>query len=145
MCKIHTKKSLHRIDGDVWRRELFDGLLGSENRIKEILNILDTNYNIGMLVPKKHLLNYKDWIGSNENDLKQLCNKFELNYTQDFVFSGGSMFWFKPKCLQGLRDFQNFGDFEFDDGQIDGTLAHVFERLFSLIVISEGFEIGAIE
>ena len=45
MIKIHTKKSIHREDGDLWRKDIFEKLL-TESAITFNIDFLVKNLNI---------------------------------------------------------------------------------------------------
>ena len=68
----------------------------------------------------------------------------ELNldeFGQDFTFPLGSMFWFRPKALELIIQKNIWiTHFENEENQIDGTLAHAFERLFGIIPLRAGFD-----
>ena len=53
------------------------------------------------------------------------------------------MFWFKPKALKKIRDY----DFKYDDFPDeplagDGTIGHAFERVYCFAAQSEGYYSG---
>lgn len=56
------------------------------------------------------------------------------------VFFAGSMFWGNLNAFNEILDM-NFQDCDFEDelGQIDGTMAHTLERLFTVFVIRSGY------
>ena len=39
ICKIHTKKSLQLCDGNSWRKDLYDKLLGSKQSVLDIITV----------------------------------------------------------------------------------------------------------
>jgi lipopolysaccharide biosynthesis protein len=64
----------------------------------------------------------------------------------EFSFAAGSMFWFRPQALSRLCDLAlDADDFEAEDCQVDGTLAHAVERLFGLVAVHAGFKIAEID
>jgi lipopolysaccharide biosynthesis protein len=139
VCKIHSKKSLHREDGDKWRNHLIQSLMGSKHRINKAKKMLDDN--AGIVVAKGNVFKYSEWIGSNKDMIKSFSKKTSINLPKDFTFPAGSMFWFKPDIMRPL--VENFDDslLPFEDGQIDGTKAHAVERLFGLLCFNKSLSI----
>jgi lipopolysaccharide biosynthesis protein len=139
--KIHTKKSLHRRDGDRWRRAIFDDLIGDSKQARRIIALLKENPNIGVVSPNRHLVPVAMFPGSNLASLKQLFEVYEIvAATPELsreLFVAGSMFWFRSSALSPLRGKSI--DFEPEHGQLDGTMAHAHERVFSSLAESRGF------
>ncbi len=140
ICKLHSKKSFHRIDGDIWRDHLVQSLIGSKKRVQKAKKLLDENSN-GIVVAKGNSLSYNDWIGSNEYNIKSFAKKANINIPKNFNFPAGSMFWFKPKALKLLTENLDQDAFAPEEGQVDGTMAHATERLFGLICKHNNFKI----
>jgi lipopolysaccharide biosynthesis protein len=142
ICKIHTKKSTHRKDGDCWRKEIFDELLGSKKNIQNIKSHLDVQ-EVGIIGPKNHLLSTDIFMGGNAQLIDELADRLNLLYWgESFNFVAGSMFWCRPESISpilrlGLKD----EDFSDESGKIDGTLAHAIERLFGLIAYKQGYKV----
>ncbi len=142
VCKIHSKKSLHRIDGDNWRNHLIRSLIGSPERIKEATARLDDN--VGVLVARGNLFSYKEWMGSNSEMINRFAEKTKLQVPDDFTFPAGSMFWCKPAVFSKLLQGMDESDFILEEGQLDGTIAHACERIVGLLCISEKLKIEEI-
>lgn len=142
ICKIHTKKSVHREDGDIWRNEILTELLGSIPEIEKIKLQLDID-DIGIIGPKNHLLSTEYFMGGNEKIISELADELNLLYWgEPFTFIAGSMFWFKPSAISPiLRLSLNESDFPFELSQKDGTLAHAIERLICLIASKQGYKV----
>lgn len=142
MCKVHTKKSTHRKDGDRWRNELFDDLLGSEEIVRNIKNHLDIPQ-VGIIGPKGNLLSTEHFIGGNQPLIDELADQLNLAYWgEPFTFVGGSMFWFKPEAISKiLRLNLTEEDFEIESGKTDVTLAHSLERFLGLLALNQGYRI----
>jgi hypothetical protein len=50
------------------------------------------------------------------------------------------MFWCRPQALKPLLDLElDLDEFERENGQMDGTLAHAIERLFLFTVEKAGY------
>ena len=51
VLKLHTKASVHRIDGDAWRDRLLDSLCPSRDGIGLMLTLLRRDPAVGMVAP----------------------------------------------------------------------------------------------
>jgi lipopolysaccharide biosynthesis protein len=144
-CKLHTKKSKHRVDGRQWRNQIMNCLVGGANSLAVVKADFDDNPKIGLLIPRDsiHDLSEPDLHVDNVNWLDRLldemgCSRHTGGYR--FKFSAGSMFWFRVSALQSLLDLGiKADDFACETGQLDGTLAHALERLILLAAAERGF------
>jgi lipopolysaccharide biosynthesis protein len=146
ICKIHTKRSPHREDGDLWRKDLLNKILGSREVIQQARRLLDTQPDVGIVAPRGHVLPSTFYLSANENHLKRLATIANVPYNgEKFQFVAGSMFWFRPAAFYPLVWLPiTLSDFEPEQGQKDGTLAHAFERFFGLLIQASGFRIAQI-
>jgi lipopolysaccharide biosynthesis protein len=142
ICKIHTKKSLHRVDGDQWRNHLIQSLIGSQERISKAKKLLSSD--TGIVVARDNIFPYQLWIGSNMAMIKAFAKKANIQVPDDFTFPAGSMFWFKPELMKPLIQYMESSEFVFEEGQIDGTIAHAGERIFGLLCAIKGYKIEEI-
>lgn len=133
VCKFHTKKSPHRVDGKNWREQLIGSLFESKEKINLIKKDLDAD--VGILVNKDNIFSYKDYKGKNETYIQEFINYFELNLCDDFYFPAGSMFWFNPLIFSEFIKKVDIYRFEFENNQLDNTYAHAIERVFGLLCI----------
>ena len=140
LCKIHTKKSLHLENGFQWRQKLIQGLLPDKESSKSLLKSFLADSSVGALVSDGELLKQPSYWGWNRDrvtkELKRIgipAKKYKLR------FPGGSMFWIKPQALELLKAM-NFraADFEREEGQLDGTLAHAIERIMGFLIQHSG-------
>lgn len=134
LVKIHTKKSLHRVDGDAWRKDLFDKLLDEAALLKS-LELFQNDSHIGILGPDGHLVAMNYFWGSNSDRVSQLAARMGVGADElaSLSFVAGSMFTARLDCMIPLMNLAiDDADFEPELGQIDGTLAHAIERLFSV-------------
>lgn len=142
VLKLHTKRSVHRTDGDQWRRELVDELLG-EDALAAVVAAFQAQDDLGLVGPEGHLLRHADYLGGNAAAVARLNSVMGVPPAgQDQVFVSGSMFWLRLRALRPLLDACLFpSDFEDEAGQIDGTLAHAVEREIGHCVQITGYRV----
>jgi lipopolysaccharide biosynthesis protein len=145
-CKLHTKKTTHRKDGDIWRKDILSCLLGVEELDRIFIALEDEN--IALIGPQGHILPSERywWKAENKLYVKQLAESLGLPKNFKFPFVAGSMFWFSPRLLEGLTFLPlSISDFGEEKGEVDGTLAHGIERFIGAYVYSTGKKIGEID
>jgi len=134
--KIHAKKSDNQrspIFGLRWRAYLLSELLGSPQRVAQILGEFASDRNLGV-VGARHWAPNLRWmnIGNNFAQMRALLGRIgrDLQPDQEIDFPSGSMFWFRPEALKPLFDLKfTFDDFAVPaDQSRDATLAHAIER-----------------
>jgi lipopolysaccharide biosynthesis protein/GT2 family glycosyltransferase len=144
-CKIHTKRSPQLENGDHWRSSLISSLLGGGGAISLAEQRFLEQANLGLLVPPGSLvdLSVEDINAGNRVWLDRLLPKMghaDLVGSYRTPFPAGSMYWFRVEALVGLDDLVSEEDaFEFETGQLDGTLAHAIERLVVLYASIGGY------
>ncbi len=134
LIKVHTKKSIHREDGDLWRKDVFEKLL-NEHSLKENIEYLANHPEIGILGPADHIVPMDLYMGSNTARVAKLAARMGIDSgtLQKLNFVAGSMFTARIKAIAPLLNIAlSETDYEAETGQIDGTLAHAMERLFSV-------------
>lgn len=137
ILKLHSKKSLHRTDGDEWIESLFDQLI--PNSIDNIIKTLKKS-DTGIVGPADHIVSLSRYMGGNRDRLRyviETVSDFEpakiLEDSSKYPFFGGTMFWcradfMRPIVESSLRPV----DFSTEKGQVDATTAHALERFFGL-------------
>lgn len=141
VCKIHTKKSSHRQDGDDWRRAIYESLLGP-SALRTIRSLdAEGSRGIGLLAPSDHLLPMGTYWGSNEEAVLSLGTRlgFSVPEIVSSSFPAGSMFWARTNALAPMLTLADCDKFQYECGQTDGTYAHALERVFSLVVQRAGY------
>lgn len=141
ILKLHTKRSTHRQDGEVWRRELLDKLLAPE-RATRILAAFRDDATLGLVHAEGHLQPLDYYWGANQANVDYLTRRLGIPSPQveRESFIAGSMFWLRPTALRSLLDAHlETAEFELETGQLDGTLAHAVERIFGLAALADGF------
>ncbi|PWU72789.1 hypothetical protein DK867_11560 [Ochrobactrum sp. POC9] len=139
---IHSKRSLHADGlGNIWRKYLFEHLIGSPEIAKANLEILSRD-KVGVVYPehaaevKKHI----NW-GYDFPIAKKLLSSIGVTLDANTIleFPSGSMFWARSEAIQLILNLNlDFDDFPQEDAQIDGTLAHAIERSLLFFVEKTG-------
>ncbi len=143
IIKVHTKKSLHRVDGDIWRQDLYRKLLKAE-AVMNGIKLFQEQPKLGILGPDGHLVPMRYYLGSNIQRLLSLAHRWGISGDKllKLKFVSGSMFMARVSALEPLLQLDlNADDFEAETGQIDGTMAHAIERAIAVSAYSLGFEV----
>lgn len=138
VCKLHSKKSPHRADGDAWRQALIDGVLGSDSA--NILHRFLDNSRAGFWVADGHRHQGEEWWGGNRSRAVELLARIGLSPdAAPLVFPAGSIYWVKPAILERICAMRLDADaFEPEQALVDGTTAHALERAFGYLVLPSG-------
>ncbi len=148
LLKLHTKKSLHRSDGDMWRKELFGPFLNRQN-LDRIVTAFDSSPRFGMTGPESHILPLTDHLVENQTHLSALTKRLGVDFEDALArdqFVAGTMFFARfSTLLPILKLGLNRDDFEDESGQVDGTIAHALERAFGLACRLNGREVVPLE
>lgn len=146
--KIHTKKSVHRSDGNQWSEALTKPFLAAIST-RAIETYLEANRDVALVAPAGHVLDGVQFMGSAQNFrwLQKMCEHFGLALDYNgFQFVAGSMF---AGRVSDLMVFANDGwlasMFEEEMGRRDGTLAHAMERMFGLACHQKGTIIALLD
>lgn len=151
ICKVHTKKSPHRVDGQRWRESLFDDLLSSQQKVSAILDKFESDKMLGVIAPANSItdlaipeinLGNRFWL----DKLFARLGTPELSKDYKTRFPAGSMFWFRMSALEPLTNMLiDEDEFELEAGQLDGTLAHAVERVIGSIIAKEGYTLKDVQ
>lgn len=141
VLKVHTKRSVHRMDGDAWRIELLDGLLPSTEGIRRILDLMRRDKDVGVVVPTGHLKGPETW-GSNQELVAALAARMPFAFDPDaLLYPAGSMYWVRPWLLERLADLELRQEhFEAEAGHLDGSTAHAVERFVGVMATAAGLD-----
>lgn len=144
LLKLHTKRSTHRQDGDQWRRELVNSLVGG-SRARTIIAAFEQQPDLGLVGPEGHILPLGFYWGANAQAVRHLAVRMgipEPSAKSDH-FVSGSMFWVRLGALRPLLDMNlDASEFEAESGQVDGTLSHAVERIFGLCVVTNNYRMA---
>jgi lipopolysaccharide biosynthesis protein len=141
VLKLHTKRSVHRQDGEQWRRELLDALASPE-RARALVSAFASDASLGLVAADGHVQPLAYYWGANKGSVEYLATRLGLAEpdTERDHFIAGSMFWARLEALRPLLDAHlSEWEFEAEAGQLDGTFAHAVERVFALAAGHAGF------
>ncbi|MDQ3777143.1 MAG: hypothetical protein M3461_23705 [Pseudomonadota bacterium] len=138
---IHSKRSPHNHQLGCWRTYLLEQLLGSREIVESIFHMLVYS-DVGIVFPQhfppiRSLINF----GRDYDLSRALMRRAGIPFSASIVleFPSGSMLWGKSAALRKLLDLKlEFVDFQDEDGQVDGTLAHAIERSFLYFAEASG-------
>ena len=142
VAHFHTKKSPHDGRYAHWRDFMLDNLLGSEAIVRSVLAVLASD-DVGV-VYSEHFAAVEDlrnW-GFDYPLARTILAKLGVTITTDQLleFPSGSMFWARREAIEPLFSLGlDYGDFEIETGQTDGTLAHALERCVLYVAELQGF------
>jgi lipopolysaccharide biosynthesis protein/SAM-dependent methyltransferase len=140
VCKLHTKKSVYRTDGDDIRGDLLGALVGSEQVIEKVVSRFVADPKLGVVVPGNYLTPHTDRNMTYDHEVvEKACKVLNVSFSYD-QFPAGSMFWFRPSALSNLSLFKS-NDFDAEQGLVDGTLPHAIERVFCIAAKSNGYKV----
>jgi len=151
VVKVHTKKSQWRMthdlggSGESWREELLEGLLGSTERVRQLITVFATRPDLGVVTTDGSVLGPDYW-GDNQRTARTLMRRLELGFEEDSLrFPAGSMYWIRGFLLQGLRALNlSAEDFEPEAGQVNATTAHALERMVGLLTAEAGLRVEGV-
>lgn len=144
LLKLHTKRSDHRLSGELWRKEIYDKLL-KPSAMKKILEIFEANPKVGLLGPEGHVIPMSLYYGGNARAIGYLCYLLRMDPKElrEMHFVAGSMFYIRSQALMPLLELKLTSElFEKEARQRDGTMAHAVERIFSVSNHVSGFSLA---
>ena len=155
ILKIHTKNKQKKLylenyhkSGYWWRNQLINALLNNKRRFLQNLSIFKKNPNIGMICSDIFLwstitkCNWPEDTYLLDDELKRL--NFKSNYK---YYCAGTMFMARSKIYKFLQN-SNIDESRFPQSgktMTTGTIAHVYERIFTIAVDEYGFKIFTVK
>ena len=146
ICHIHTKKSLHSKMGDEWRDYLLYNLLGNKEIISDILSDFENNNKLGLIFPRIY---YKIFLFFNceisKSNLKKMNYLIKQIYPHMKIsdkiseFPAGNMFWARISAIYQIFNINIEKRFPKELGQLDFTLMHAIERIWTYLTKINGY------
>ena len=156
ICFIHDKKKKDYIpetDFCLWMDNLWGNTLGSENYILNVLNLFESNEQIGVLAPPEPMGQYLNvWYvngwGKNFELTQKLAKELNLHCNLSIDKSPitlGTVFWARSDALQKiLKKEWKYEDFDEEPLKDDGTISHVIERIIGYVAQDAGYDVGTV-
>ena len=141
VLKLHSKCSTDRKDSEIGCRDLLAKLLAPE-RASCILAAFREDASLGLVHAEGHLQPLDYCWGANQANVDYLTRRIGIPAAriEHDSFVADSMFWLRPAALRLLLDTHlDVTEFEAGADQLDGTLAHAIERVFSVAATAAGF------
>ncbi|MBU3127142.1 rhamnan synthesis F family protein [Clostridium tagluense] len=147
---VHTKKSLYtgkEMYG--WRQYSLDSLLGSEDIVKSIFSLFESDKKVGIFCPEVHddvpALGLT-WL-ANAKQGREILESLGVPFEDGvFTYPVGSLFWAKMDAVKPLFEYNfKYDDFPEEVGQTDGTTAHALERVIAFVSKKRGYQMAIYE
>jgi lipopolysaccharide biosynthesis protein len=141
---MHSKKSDHTVEKRDWAVQMGHNLLASRGHAISMLELFTDRPELGLIFPIYHISVRKQirW-GANFKVCQQLMARMGARLIEADLppFPAGSFFAIRGEVLRPLLAGEiKFSDFDPEAGQVDGTMAHGIERLFSILCRHMGYE-----
>lgn len=152
---FHTKKSLHTDFGNIWRKYLYDNLIGNNCLFDNIINYFEKNKSAGFvttpIIPLKHVIEAYYSFAENRIEYKKNI-QFALDVfkvpvdrlyarKKNLDFPCGNMFIAKTDAVKQFFEVQlEKNDFPDEKGQLTDTLQHYVELMWKYIVLYNGYK-----
>ena len=148
---LHSKKSSYNKGvTEGWREYLCKNLLGSEERIRRIFTLMQSELHpFGIVYPQNYIQVpswANTWLG-NRTLGSIWCARLGIGDVPSgyFDYPVSSMFWARGDALAPLfNQGIEINDFPEEREQTDGTLSHCLERMFALCSQKQGLPPGIV-
>ncbi|MDR2252125.1 MAG: glycosyltransferase [Endomicrobium sp.] len=151
IIKLHTKNNKSRnitcindypLTAQDFFNALVNDLIGTSKQIQKNIKILEENKEIGMLGSSVCTTSEKFYYNRFLSQINEILGKLKLKPAEKIKFVAGSMFIAKATLFKVLQKSIKSENFPETDNKIkDGTLAHVYERLFGAIIENQNYQI----
>jgi lipopolysaccharide biosynthesis protein len=148
--RLHSKRTPHMPApvAEEFRRHMFDNIVCSEGFVRNILDMLEAEPDIGLVMPPVVHIGFgtlgHSWFG-NRDRVAALAGEMGLNVVLDEhtpVAPYGTMYWFRTAALRRMFEWGwRWEHYNPEPNHIDGGLAHVQERLIGYCVQDAGYRI----
>lgn len=152
-CRVHSKKSPQNSYNMslLFKRHMFDNLLYSKGYVENIIALFERDPLLGMVMPPVVQIAYPTlghaWF-ANRKPAKRWAEVLGITACFDDstpMAPYGTMFWFRPEAVSRITEHEfEWTDFGPEPNHVDGSLAHVLERLLGYSVMSKGYHLRCV-
>jgi lipopolysaccharide biosynthesis protein len=148
--RVNTEEtSMCNGGGESWK-DMLEKSLGSRAATSDILYLLRSEHEIGLIAASGHLLPAESsWGQRGEAELnlmhfERLVTEVGLpRRTRGFCFPAGPVYWFRPRALSPLAALEiEEDDAPSESGQADWTIAQALEPIVGLASSTDGWRIA---
>lgn len=146
-CKIHSKRG-HTEYGDLWRKTMLQGILGSRSVVTEIINAFTNIPDLGIVGPMSLYKSASALKYGNEKLVNSIWTKLfpGVKKPNDWGFFAGTMFWGRTEVFAPLLNITEKMFLQKQDNKaVDGQLAHALERIYGAVTISNQKKTGLVK
>lgn len=151
--RMHSKRTpqVSGQVGDSFKDHLFENLVHSPEYMRNVLDLLEEQPDIGLLIPPIIHIGFgtlgHSWF-NNKSSLKSLAVDMGITVPLDIstpVAPYGTMFWFRTNALRRMFKWKwKWEDYNEEPHHIDGGLAHIQERLIGYCAQDSGYRVVSI-
>lgn|GEM_PF-1123212 len=139
---LHTKRSPHSSAYAKWGEFLFNNLIGSAEIILSNIALL-SSASVGIVYSEHFpaVKQLRNW-GYDFSKAKSFLSRVGVDISSDMLleFPTSTMFFARTSALLPYFNLNlTYEDFDEENGQIDGTLAHAIERSFLYSIEARGY------
>lgn len=151
--RLHSKRTpqVSRQVGESFKDHLFENLVASPDHVRNILDMMETHPEIGLVIPPVIHIGFgtlgHSWF-DNRTALVELLEDMHIKVPLDHhtpVAPYGTMYWFRPEALKVMFSWNwKWEDYNAEPNHTDGGLAHVQERLIGYVAQAKGYRIVSV-
>ncbi len=156
VCFLHDKtpkRPIDKEDTSLFVECLWHNMLATNIYIRNILYLLNSHEEIGLLLPPESMSNNFCFVQKNTWDddyelMEQIVSDsgIKCNLDKDKKpISLGTVFWAKVDAIKKLLDMNwKYSDFTAEPMPLDGTISHALERSFAYFAQDAGYATGVV-
>lgn len=155
ILKLHSKslrgRSMVRIDGKYitrryWYKLLMESLIGTNKIWNKNISLFEQDEKLGMVGSKYLIVNEEYTSEVVAEKLPEAMERVGFDGCCPIKFIAGTMFIARAKLFKSLaKAYTTIDEFEESNPQmLDGTLAHVLERVLGCMILKQGYSIKGV-